>query len=300
MSNAAPPKAPEEWRNFTTRFPITACRLKHDGLKRLYRIIDERQKEYRDKIGATLVQSPEESDERFLQRKTTVSSAFVVSVTIAAENGEHLTGNKEEIFDDINFPAKVRSVFYSTQSVPSAVLQHLPQDRITLFLDFSQPPILDFGRLPTLPTLNESNFEISANNAAWFSAAKAKLVEFFYERRSGYEWLHRTGVYDILSFIFGFPLGIWSCVKMEAAVPSIDNLGVIPRSLIYTYLFAISLLVFRILFSYSRWVLPKVEIEEDIRRTPLRHRAVWLFVLAAIFGPGVYDVAKVIATHVLP
>jgi len=140
-----------------------------------------------------------------------VYNAFVVSVTITAENGELLTGNREEIFDDINIPTRIRSVFYSTHSVPNAVLKFLPQDRITLFLDFSQPPILDFSRLPTLPTPNESNFEISADSESWFAASKVKLAEFFNERRSGYEWFHRAGVYDVLLFVIGFPLGV-GCV----------------------------------------------------------------------------------------
>ena len=50
--NDVPVKAPAEWRNFGTRFPITACHLKREDLKVLYRIISDRQVEYRDKIVA--------------------------------------------------------------------------------------------------------------------------------------------------------------------------------------------------------------------------------------------------------
>ena len=286
------PNTPEQWRNFNTRFPIKACRLKRDGLKRLYGIIDERQKEYRNMLLSTLLQTPNETPTDFADRKAKVSNAFVTSVTITAENEEVLTGNRLEIFDDPNFPSRLKSVFYSTLSVPQAVLSYLPQNCTTLFLDFSHPPVLDFGRLPTFPTPNESNFEIAAQSAAWFAGTKAKLMEFFDERRSGYEWLHGAGVYDVLLFLVGLPFAVWTCARVETIAPRIDSLGMLPRSLVYCYAFFISLVIFRILFSYARWVFPKVELENGERRSPFRHRAGLATMLLAILGPGLYDLTR--------
>lgn len=297
--NDALPQTPKDWRNFTTRVPIAACRLKRDGLKRLYRILDERQREYRDKILRGLSQMPEESPEEFRLRRNRVSEAFVVSVTISAESGELLNGNREEIFDDTNFPTKLRSVFYSTQSVPRAVLNHIPQDRISVFLDFSQPPLLDLGRLPTLPTLNESNFEIDSDTESWFVTTKAKLATFFDERRVDYDWIHRAGMYDILLFTAGMPFAVWACVKLEAAFPKVDSLNVVPRSLAYAYTFMIALILFRAMFSYSRWVFPKIEIESEVRRAPFRHRTAWAVVVSGLALPALYDVAKAILASAL-
>lgn len=292
-------KTPEEWRNFSTRYPLTACRLKHDSLKLLYRILNERQKEYRDRILAVEPQRQNETDEAFRERKASASNAFVASVTITAENGEMLTGNREEIFDDVNFPTRIRSIFYSTQSVPQGVLNHVPQDRVVLFLDFSQPPMLDFGRLPTLPTPNESNFEINAINESWFAATKARLVGFFDERRSGYNWIHRAGVYDILLFMLGLPVAVWSCARLQTIAPQIDSLDTIPKALVYSYAFLLSLIIFRVLFSYSRWVFPKIEIDSDAKRSPLRHRAAWAVIIVGVFLPALYDLVKVVGSYVL-
>jgi hypothetical protein len=298
MSDAQP-KAPEDWRNFSTQFPIGACCLKRDGLKLLYRILNERQKEYRDKVLSRELQRSNETEQAFQQRKASAYNAFVVSVTISADNGERLTGNREEIFDDVNFPTQLRSVLYSTQSVPSAVLNHVPQDRATLFLDFSRPPMFDFSRLPTLPTPNESNFKIEAVSESWFAATKAKLVDFFNERRSGYEWLHRAGIYDILLFVIGLPMAVWTCARLQDMVPTIGSLDTIPKGLIYCYTFLATLLIFRTLFSYSRWVFPKIEIESEARGSPLRHRAVWAVVMAGILLPALYDVIKALVGAVL-
>ena len=290
-------QTPGDWRNFTTRFPIAACRVTTEGFKLLYRLIDERQREYGDKILAEQAQQPNETPEAFAARKLTISGAFITSVTVTAKNGETITANNEGIFDKGSFPAELRSVFYSTISIPQAVLKHQPTDRIIVFLDFSHPPALDFSRLPTLATPNESNFEIVASNEAWFVLGKQRLTEFFRERRASSDWIHAAGMYDALSFLLGFPLAVWGCAKLESVLPVIDNLSVIPRSLIYAYAFLASLTAFRVMFSYSRWVFPKMEVLGDIRRSPFRHRAAWTAAASALFWPAIYDLAKVIIAY---
>jgi hypothetical protein len=287
-----PVMTPAEWRNFGTRFPITACRITREDLKRLYKLINERQAEYREKIVAIQSQQSQETPEAFAARRRRVYNAHVTSVTIEAKNGERLTGNNEQIFDAVTYWADVKSVFFSTQSVPQAVIGVVPQDRVALFLDFTQPPALDFSKLPTLPTQNESNFEIAAVDEAWFILTKTRLVEFFEQRRSGYNWIHDAGVYDILLMVFGLPLGVWGTVKVESIIPAIDYVGAFPRVLIYCYSFLASLTMFRVMFSYARWVFPKVEIETQGRMNPLRHRAVWAVILGALVLPAFYDAVK--------
>jgi hypothetical protein len=117
-----PVMTPAEWRNFGTRFPITACRITREDLKRLYKLINERQAEYREKIVAIQSQQSQETPEAFAARRRRVYNAHVTSVTIEAKNGERLTGNNEQIFDAVTYWADVKSVFFSTQSVPQAVI----------------------------------------------------------------------------------------------------------------------------------------------------------------------------------
>ena len=288
-------QSPEEWRNYTVNIPIAACRLGRNDLKALYKIIDDKQKQYRDRFLTVLVQQPSESAEVFSARQQKVKNCFVTSVSITATNGEIVTGNNEEFFNGPNIPSSIRSVFYSTQSVPQAVIQHQPADRITVFLDFSRRPLLDFQRQPTLPTPNESNFQIAANLEPWFTSAKSKLNDFFQERKSGFDWLHRSAVYDVLLFVFGIPWALWNDHRLSKFV----ELGNFPAPLsygTYIYIFLFSLIIFRVLFSYSRWVFPKIEIESipPLLTSPLRHRAVWAAILLAAFGGPAYDLIKLL------
>ena len=299
MNNGALVTTPAEWRNFGTRFPIIACRMKPEAMKALYRLIDERQALYRDKIVAIQSQQSNETPQEFENRRQRVFDAYVTSVTITMKNGELLNGNTRDIFDAVTFWENVKAVFFSTQSVPKAVLNLIPQDRITLFLDFSQPPALDFSRLPTLPTPNESHFEIAAVDELWFVLSKTCLVEFFGLHESGYDWIHRSGVYDILLFICGLPLAVWSTVKVGSIIPRINSLDTFLRVLIYGYIFLVSLTIFRIVFSYARWVFPKVEVQTE-KVSPFRHRAAWAMAFASLFWPAFYDAVKFSIGTLLP
>ena len=65
--------------------------------------------------------------------------------------------NSEALLDENNIPEDIKSILISTTIGPNA-LGISPLCSILLFLDFTLPPPLDFTRLPTLATLNESNF----------------------------------------------------------------------------------------------------------------------------------------------
>jgi hypothetical protein len=49
-------------------------------------------------------------------------------------------------------------------------------------LDFSKPPLIDFTGQPSAPTLNNSNFFMSAETEAWSTSLRSRLSEFFAKR----------------------------------------------------------------------------------------------------------------------
>jgi hypothetical protein len=65
------------------------------------------------------------------------------------------------------------------------------------------------------------------------------------------------------------------------------------------YTFFVTLVLFRTLFSYTRWVFPKVEIETDATAKPIRHRAIWGAILLALVGPAAYDFVRFIVGHIV-
>jgi hypothetical protein len=163
------------------------------------------------------------------------------------------------------------------------------------FLDFTAPPLLDFQRLLALPTPNESNYEIVADNQSWFAASKAKLDGFLKERKAPHDWLHRAAIYDVLLFFVGLPLAFWVNYRLNRIVPA--TIPSILSAAVYVYAFFFSLQVYRMLFSYARWVFPKVELDSQRGAPPLRHRVVWLAIMGSLAAALLYDIAKVALTN---
>jgi hypothetical protein len=280
-------RSPEAWRNYSTRVPIAAFRMKRGDLKRLYQISNDKQIQYRDRLLGNLSKVPPESDEEFEARKKKVQDAFVTSVSVTGINGESVHGNTEVFFDSPNIPEYIRSILISTKSVPQAVLNIPPLCSVVVFLDFSCPPIFNFGRLPTLPTPNGSNFEVAADNESWFTATNAKLTQFFSDRKTNTNWLHRAAVYDILLIFLGLPFAIWFAYRAGNAFEK-AMLPLIVMSAVYVYTFLMALALFRVLLSYSRWVFPKVELDSELS-SRFRHKGVLGTITLALVGTFLAD-----------
>jgi hypothetical protein len=283
-------KTPEGWRNFSDKTPLAAMVLRKGDLKKLYKIINDKQIEFRDRFMPVLALQQNETQDAFDARKKRVSDSFVTSMTIHRLNGEYLHGNNEAFLDESNLPDQIRSIFFTTSTVP-ATLGIVPASKIVVFLDFTRPPLFDFSRLPSLPTPNESNFEVASDNEVWFAGSRARLIDFFNARTATVNWLHSGAIYDVALNILGFPIAIWACYHVSRVLEGAPNLPTIITSAIYIYIFFLALNLFRVFFFYSRWVFPKVELETE-RSSPFRHRAAWAAITLAVLGAAIWDAVR--------
>ena len=150
-----------------------------------------------------LAQQPAESAEQFHERRARVANAFVTTVNVTGSNNEVVSGSGEHFLASENIPDNILTVFYTTIAGPNGIGVTFLENRATLLLDFSRPTVLDFTKLPTFATVNASNFQISASSEAWFTTLNTRLTQLFAERRTGFNWLHKEGVYDLFLFIVG-------------------------------------------------------------------------------------------------
>lgn len=115
-------------------------------------------------------------------------------------------------------------------------------------------------------------------------------MQFIAARRTSFNWLHAAGIYDILLIFFGIPTAIYFSERVGGHFESFYIHKIIKVS-IYIYSFLLALNVLRVLFSYSRWVFPKVEMDSDVS-SPLRHRLVWTAILLSVCAAFIYDAIK--------
>lgn len=70
-------KVPEAWRNHGAKRSIAATRLQRGDLRRLYRLINDQQIEYRDKVIGHLALLPNEGQTEFEARKKRCSGPLL-------------------------------------------------------------------------------------------------------------------------------------------------------------------------------------------------------------------------------
>lgn len=281
----------EAWRNFTKQAPITACRLNRNDLKLLYRLVNEKQIEHGNQVVSRLVQSDGETPEQFARRHVYVKNAFITTVSITGANGHVVTGHGETIFDSSLVPERISSILYDTSFSPNAQLQYRPSDRASVLLDFSRPPLINFAAQPSAPTPNNSNWLVSAETESWSTSLSTRLSDFFSERKTLVDWLHRPATYDLLLLVAGFPLSLWGAYRVGDLIIVGKSLPFVLNTAVYVYAFFVSANVFRALFSYSRWVFPKIELESS-KSPALRHRALWYTLVIGVLVSALWDAIK--------
>jgi hypothetical protein len=290
MSAAAQPNPSETWRNYTKRVALKACRLKPADFKRLYRLINEKQIDVGNSAIAGLSQTENETAEQFQERCRLVKNAFITTVQIKGFNNEVVTGHGESFFDSPLLPERILSIEYDTTFSPKALLNVTPNDRATVFLDFSRPTWLDLSALPSAPTANNSNWFITAQTEAWSTSLSTRLQDFFKERETGLDWLHGPAVYDAMLGIAGIPLSLWGAYRLGHPIVARVHVPFSIETAVYIYAFLLALNVFRVLFSYGKWVFPK--IEESEKSSSGRHRVVWAAIITGIVISALWDGIK--------
>jgi hypothetical protein len=284
----------EQWRNYTKNVAIAACVLTSQDLQRLYRIINEKQIE----LGETLIngaysQLPNETVEQFQQRRRTGKDAFITTVTFTGANGERVTGHGESIFNSGLLPGRIESILYDTAFSPKALLNYTPANRATILLDFSRPPLLNFVAQPSAPTANNSNWFVTGDTEAWTTSVSTRIADFFADKKTQVNWLHQSATYDWLLVLFGFPFSLWGAHRLGDVSTKLGTLPAVLSTALYIYAFILALNVFRALFSYARWVFPKIELETE-RSTVGKHRLIWSALVIGVLGGAVWDFMKML------
>lgn len=200
-------------------------------------------------------------------------------------------GHGENFFDSGLLPGRVESILYDTAFSPKAILNYTPADRASVLVDFSRPPLLNFVGQPSAPTPNNSSWFVTGDTESWSTSMSARISDFFEEKQTHLNWLHQSATYDWLLLLFGFPFSLWGAHRLGGVLSKAGTLATVLSTAVYIYAFIFSLSVFRALFSYARWVFPKVELDSE--RSSIRtHRFVWFALITGILASALWDALK--------
>lgn len=222
----------------------------------------------------------DKSEDDFEKLKKDARKAFRVTVTITGVNDksveeDSLWGDSEDVFDSPNIPERISSIYMSNKSAYRSFANVEPNNNFELFLDFLKPPLIDHNNFISSPTPNASSLDIHADNNAWIGAINEAVFGILDKRKNRRSLLHRGSIYDIGLFFPVLPIAIYFCWSLSTLIE--NHLGTISKflsSIIYIYLVFLTMWFYRILFGYTRWAFPSIELS-DKSKSEKYHRRFW-------------------------
>lgn len=101
-------------------------------------------------------------------------------------------------------------------------------------------------------------------------------------RKNRRSLLHRGSVYDIGLFFPVLPIAIYLCWSLSFVIEEyFGAINVFLSSIGYIYLVFLSLWGYRILFGYTRWAFPSIELTDNSESIE-RHRGFWKKLVSGI------------------
>ena len=272
---------------------IAACAFSKADLQALC----ERLQEWGDKASEEEIkhyQPLDRTPEQLLADVASLREGFKIKVTMQGIDDERIFGTIAAVFNSPRFPDKVKSLYINTQQNLKDLYNWLPRNHFQLLLDFTKPEIFNLSLSPSGSTPNASSIRVSGLDSTWVNGVYSEVTNFIKRKETRRRFLHRHSIYDWLILCGGFPFAFSIAYKLSGLINSLfgEHSGIL-KSAAYVYVFYFSLLLFRMLFDYARWIFPIVEYKESTD-TAQKHRAILVLLVLGVFGNLLYDVLKIV------
>lgn len=280
-------------RHPAKQIPIKAVRLSLEDVRRIFERLQVHVEAEADRVLGQFVRPEGKSDEEFAAEKSDIKArAFRITVTVGGRDGGSLFGDDIGIFSSPNLPDQISYVYMTNTVAFELVASQKPPNRFSLNIDFSKPPLLDANSFVSSPTANHSNLQIDGDNDAWVSAIFDAVDGILRNRHTGRTLIHKGFAYDVGMFVIALPMAFWLCSRMSALINGwFGGVHDIVSGSIYVYLFFFVLFVYRILFGYTKWAFPTVELISNSDHSG-RHRFFWSAIVLGILGNFAWEAIK--------
>ena len=237
--------------------------------------------------------------DQILTEREILRLGFDLQIAVRGVDDKIVAGTIPVVFNSPRFPHKVKSLYIDSALNLKNLYNWSPRNSFELLLDFTKPELLNLSFSPSRSTPNASDIRVSGRNETWVNGVYHTVTEFVKNRKTRRQFFHRHSVYDLLLLCGGFPFAFGISYKLSGWINNVfGEISGILQSAAYVYVFYFSLILFRILFDYARWVFPIVEYKESTN-TALKHREFLATLAVAVCGNFVYDMFK-IATALIP
>jgi hypothetical protein len=136
-----------------------------------------------------------------------------------------------------------------------------------------------------------SELTVSGPREGWVVGIEATAKKQISRRRPVRGWFHGSFVYDLFMLIVGIPFAFYLCWLASGVIDErLSGTSQVVVAASYIYLGFVGLWAYRLLFSYTKWAFPLVEINDQSTR-PALHRKVWWAIVTIVVGKVFWDLA---------
>jgi len=211
-----------------------------------------------------------------------VRSAYSVIVTARGLNGEQKLALNMAILEEENLPKPLEFVEFNIGNWYQHIKQEKAPNSARIVLDFTKPPAFELTNPSLTPTRNNSAIEVIGNDSMWVSGVYEKLTNTLLQGRLYTGWLHTQYTYDILLILVGFPGAVSLSTIFGRWVGSeYFESDLLPQFAGFIFALFVCLFIFRLSFSFVRWLLPLVEFSPPAQPV---HRQIRIAISTIIFG----------------
>jgi len=274
--------------------PMPPATLDLIFFKKMFFILNNCNRELAEIDVSRLKIQPSQSQEDFDSLKEYAKSLYRVTIHIYGSKGEYIMTENVDTFDSPDLPDSVSKIEFENSSRFRVSLEKELGNQFKITFDFTKPKIFDFNVSPSLATPVNSAINIIGENEIWVSGVYQKVISPLEERKNKHGWLHGNNIYDIFVWILFMPVIFRSMYVIQQALPQgFANMSGVLKGAIYVYAFFLFLNVFRIIFSYARWVFPYLELNSPLIKTK-KHRYILGAIILSMICAVVFDLGRTI------
>lgn len=274
---------------------IPSCALNESDLKSFLEILNGINQEAAEIAASKLIKDPNQSYEEFNKLKESVPNLYKISIQIFGAKGEYMVSQSAEVFSDKYLPDRITIILFDNVLHHKLTTNLEPQLKIEIRFDCSKPSIFDLTTNLSTSTPNNSSIQVLGINETWVEGAYGKVMSFLNERKTNRAWIYQKNVYEFFSWFLMLPASFWILYRINLVFsPYLSNFPTVFQIALYLYFFGTTSLIFRMLFNYSRWVFPYLEIttSSSLTKGATKHRFVLGSLLLAVIGSLLYDIIK--------